>query len=93
MKKVIDEFVEQKQMFMKKFKNIKSIHRCVSKKGVFTTVILNDDRKKTVKLCDGDVDDFEKSVLWAYALVIGQKNKAEQLSLSEWLNSVYYRRG
>jgi len=60
-------FIEVKEMFMKRFKSVKEIYRNESKKGICTTVILTCGAKGVIKLADGETDDFEKSILWAFA--------------------------
>lgn len=60
-------FDETKTEFMKRFKTIKEIYRNESKKGICTTVLLTCGAKGVIKLADGEADDFEKSILWAYA--------------------------
>lgn len=60
-------FDETKMEFMKRFKTIKEIYRNESKKGIWTTVILKCGEKGVIKLAEGEADDFEKSILWAYA--------------------------
>jgi len=60
-------FIEVKEMFMKRFKTVKEIYRNESKKGICTTVILTCGAKGVIKLADGETDDFEKAILWAYA--------------------------
>ncbi len=60
-------FDETKIEFMKRFKTIKEIYRNESKKGIWTTVILVCGARGVIKLAEGETDDFEKSILWAYA--------------------------
>jgi len=60
-------FDETKIEFMKRFKTIKEIYRNESKKGICTTVLLTCGAKGVIKLAEGEADDFEKSILWAYA--------------------------
>jgi len=60
-------FIEVKEMFMKRFKSVKEIYRNESKKGICTTVILHCGAKGVIRLADGETDDFEKSILWAFA--------------------------
>lgn len=67
------DFNATKAFMMKKLVNIKNIYRNESKKGIYTTVIMrrvnnntNTNVSGTVRLMDGDEDDYEKAILWAY---------------------------
>ena len=75
-------FIETKEMFMKRFKTVKEIYRNESKKGICTTVILTCGAKGVIKLADGETDDFEKAILWAYAKATKETHMIKSHSVS-----------
>ena len=66
-KELIMDFEATKKEMMRRFKSIKNVYRNESKKGIYTTVILYCGAKSSIKLADGEQDDIEKSIPWAFA--------------------------